>query len=133
MQDFEEMDHKFGQLYYKQENLYREVSKWNPFLTLYIRGEDNATDHNFNTFYTLQDKNLVAHTEEEVIIPAPLYQDKTEIYYKNGTRYIPYILHDSLPFYYIQNPDVEDPGGGGGGGVSFAVSFIFSRLAFDFS
>ena len=50
-----------------------------------------------------------------------MYQDKTEIYYKNGTRYIPYILYDSLPFYHIQNPGGDDSGGGsteGGGAPS---------------
>ena len=118
IQDFEEMTHNFGQLYYKQENVYKKASTWNPFLTLYLRDEDNATDHNFDTFYTLHDKSLVAHAEEEVIIPTPLYKDKTEIYYKNGTRYIPYVLYDSLPSYNEQTPDEEDPGGAGGGGDS---------------
>ena len=64
----------------------------------------------------MHDKSLVAHAEEEVIIPTPLYKDKTEIYYKNGTRYIPYVLYDSLPSYNEQTPDEEDPGGGGAGG-----------------
>ena len=63
----------------------------------------------------MQDKSLVAHAEEEVIIPTPLFQDKTEIYYKNGTRYVPYVLYDLLPFYHIHTPGGDDSGGPPGG------------------